>query len=67
MRFQFLHRLRRAGATPDLLPTEPDPIDHPAISAMSLIELADLPMWTARRDERETLAAAPSRETCKIG
>jgi hypothetical protein len=41
--------LRRwfAGAEPDICPAA-DPIDHPAIASMSLLELADLPLRAAQ-------------------
>lgn len=42
----FWNRLRRAGATRDLFAEARcvhDPLDHPALKAMSARELADIP------------------------
>ena len=66
MRFPFSWSFRRPARCAELAPTAPDPIDHPAITAMSLKELADLPMWRATATEEIPADLRPraKRETC---
>ncbi|MBV8473652.1 MAG: hypothetical protein JO234_09570 [Hyphomicrobiales bacterium] len=39
---------------------EMDPIDHPAIAAMSLRELADLPLWPDRSEDGAVASTRPA-------
>jgi len=59
VRFPPLWSFRRPLRRVELAPTGPDPIDHPAISAMSLMELADLPMWRATATEEAPVDLPP--------
>ena len=72
MRLYFLSRLggafKRGFPSAAGVPTqESDPIDHPAIVAMSLRELADLPLWQdpiSTRAHRYRDRAQPSKARC---
>ena len=62
MRFPFSWSFRRPARRAELAPTGPDPIDHPAIAAMSPRELADLPMWRMTATEETTANLRPRAE-----
>jgi hypothetical protein len=68
MRFPFPLRFFEPDRRREPAPTYADPIDHPAIAAMSLSELADLPIWRAGEAEnaKPDFRAGAKRETCGI-
>jgi hypothetical protein len=69
VRFPFWWSFRRSAQRVEPSPTGPDPIDHPAIAAMSLRELADLPMWRmpAREEAVANLPPRAKQERCGAG
>jgi hypothetical protein len=65
VRFPFPWSFHRPVRHAQHAPTGPDPIDHPAIAAMSLRELADLPLWrpTASEEVPPDFRPRAKRET----